>query len=724
MKFIQPKFSRRDFLKGSAALPAAASLPASVAFSTAAPAASAETPYVTDFVQIKADGRVVVVAKHLEAGQGPATGLATLVADEMDADWARVEVIFAPSDSSRYANLFFGSQGTGGSTAIANSFAQYRKAGAIARARLVAAAAQAWKTTPESIRVKNGELIFGDRRAGFGEMSAAAADMPPPLEAALKSPADFSHIGAENRSRKDIAGKLDGSARFALDVAPDNALFVVVARPPKFGAKLRSFDDSSAAQIAGYVGARAISAGVAVYGETLWAAISARRAISAQWDFSSAETRSSAQMLADYQTALDAPGVVATNTGDADVALAGAAQTVSASFSFPFLAHAPMEPLNCVIAREGDRVTLWDGCQTPGVVQSVLAAIFQLPTENISIVSLYAGGTFGRRATTGADYQSEAALALTASPQPSRPHKLVWTREDDIRGGYYRPMYAHRARAGLDADGNIVGWRHELAGKSLLIGTSFEPFAVKDGLDSSSVGGVADLAYRVPNLYVDVRNMQESPIPVLWWRSVEHTHTAFASEVMMDALAEAAGEDAVAFRLRHLGDKPRHAGVLRAVAELADWAGGAAAGRYRGVAVHESFSSYVAEIAEISLRGDAVKVEKIFCAVDCGVAVNPDIVRAQMESGIGYGLGAAMRNQITLADGGEVEQNNFPTYEPLRMKDMPAVETVIVASPQAPTGVGEPGTPPIAPALANAIYAATGKRITHLPFTAHGVQFA
>ncbi|MGI9305866.1 MAG: molybdopterin cofactor-binding domain-containing protein [Gammaproteobacteria bacterium] len=712
------RMNRRAFLKGAAAAPVAVAPPALSATSetkTAAPA--------SDFVRIASDGRITVIVKHVEAGQGPATGLATLVAEEMNADWALVDIVFAPADNARYANLFFGVQGTGGSTAAANSFAQYRKAGAAALSRLRAAAAKQWNTAPDNIRAENGMLLFGEKRAGYGEMASAAELLPPPAaEPALKKPADFVHIGKENRPRKDLAGKINGKAKYAMDIRPDNLLYAVVARAPKFGGVLKSFDDSAARAVAGFAGAAQIPTGVAIYGETIWAAIKARRALKTEWDFSRAETRSSAQMLAEYQAALDAPGISARKDGDAETALAGAHKTVSADFSFPFLAHAPMEPLNCVIQLQDGAATLWDGCQMPGLVQGAVAAVLELPPEKVNIISMLAGGTFGRRATPVNDYQTEAAHALKKSPAPRRPLKVLWTREDDIQGGFYRPMFAHRVKAGLDKNGNITAWRQNIAGKSILTGTPFEEWAVKDGVDNSSVEGAANLPYSAANIDVDVRNM-ETPVPVLWWRSVGHTHTAFAAETMMDMLAEAAGEDAVAFRLRHLRGHPRHAGVLRAAAKAAKWGEPAPSGRFRGVAVHESFNSYTAQVAEISLKNGAVKVEKITCAVDCGLAINPDIIRAQMEGGIGYGLGAAMRNQITLEEGGEARETNFPNYEPMRMKDMPEIETVIVASAEAPTGVGEPGVPPAAPALAAAIYAATGKRVTHLPFAAHGVRF-
>ena len=721
--------SRRAFLKSGAALAAAPVLAVGMDAAGNFSAAAATGELASDFVVVSPNNRVAVVVKHFEAGQGPATGLATLVAEELNADWEQVDAVFAPSDNARYANLLFGVQGTGGSTAMANSYMQYRKAGAVALARLKAAAAQEWQTESENIRAEGGELSFGDKRATFGEMSAVAAalpDSPEFVEPDLKSPKDFALIGRDNLPRKDLIGKTDGSAVFAMDFRPENVLYATVARSPKFGGVLKSFDDSDSRKVNGFAGAKQIPSGVAVYGETIWASLKARKALKTEWDFSKAETRASAEIMRSYWDALDQPGPVVAEKGDAEAALRSpGAKRVAAEFEFPFLAHAPMEPMNCVIHKRDGKATLWDGCQFPGAAHGHIARILELPPEKVEIVTLLAGGTFGRRANPTNDYQAEAAHALAVSPEPSRPLKLMWTREDDIRGGYYRPMFAHRAEAAVDADGAIVAWRHGVSGKSILIGTPFESFAVKDGVDATPAEGVSNLKYAAPNLRVELRNAQDSAVPVLWWRSVEHTHTAFAKEVVADMLAEAAGADPLEFRLRHLRGHPRHSGVLRAVGELSGWDGGAPAGRFRGLAVHESFGSFVAEVAEVSLTSaGAVKLERMYCAVDCGVAVNPDIIRAQMEGGIGYGLGAAMRNQITMREGGEVEQTNFPNYEPLRIGDMPEVEVAIVKSEESPSGVGEPGTPPAAPALANAIYAATGKRVNKLPFSANGVRFA
>jgi isoquinoline 1-oxidoreductase subunit beta len=380
---------------------------------------------------------------------------------------------------------------------------------------------------------------------------------------------------------------------------------------------------------------------------------------------------------------------------------------------FPYLAHAPMEPLNAAIRFDGKKAELWSGSQLQTVDQMVAGQVLGIAPDSVKINTLYAGGSFGRRAIADSHYIAEVAAIAKAWRKPD-PIKLVWSREDDIKGGYYRPLYVHRVKAGLDAEGNLVGWHHRIVGQSILTGTPFESFAVKDGIDGTSVEGVADMPYAIPNLRVE-SHMTKVGVPVLWWRSVGHTHTAYAVETMLDLLAAKAGKDPVEFRLALLKDHPRHAGVLKLAAEKALWTSPLPKGRFRGVAVHESFHSFVAQVAEIGLgdNGEA-KVERIVCAVDCGIVVNPDQVRAQMEGGIGYGLGAAMRDAITLTKG-EVDQANFDTYEPIRMSDMPRIEVHLVDSREPPTGVGEPGVPPVAAAVANAIHAATGKHLNELP---------
>jgi isoquinoline 1-oxidoreductase beta subunit len=399
-------------------------------------------------------------------------------------------------------------------------------------------------------------------------------------------------------------------------------------------------------------------------------------------------------------------------------------QIVEGEFVFPLLAHAPMEPLNCVIEATEKGVRIHDGCQFPTIVQAAAAKMLKLEPANVEVRTVYAGGSFGRRATPVADYQSEAIMAFDLMGRKT-PIKLVWTREDDLRGGYYRPMAVHRARVGVK-EGKVVAWDHRVAAKPILLNTSFVNEEVKkSGIDPTTVEGINDTHYAIPGMSVGV-SAAETPMPILWWRSVGHTHTAFAMESMMDMAAKAAGADPVAFRLSLLEGDDKHrqrlAGVLKLAAKTAGW-GKPQPGRFQGVAVHRSFNTYVAEVVEVSLKDGAVKVEKVICAVDCGVAVNPDVIRAQMEGGIGFGLGAVMRNEITLTKGA-VDQANFPDYEPLRITDMPVVEVHIVPSAEPPTGVGEPGVPPVGPALANAIHAATGQRVLRLPMTKSGVKFA
>ena len=722
--------TRRDFLRGSAAIGAALVVGFDANGALAADSAPVSAN-LNPFVRVTAEGKVIVIAKHFEMGQGTTTGLATLVAEEIEAPWDVVEVEWAPADNAVYANLLFGSQGTGGSTAIANSYLQYREAGATAKTLLRRAAAQVWGVDVENVLAENGGVrdFGGSRYASYGDLAPIAAELTlePDYKPQLKEPNAFKLIGDPNLPRKDSAAKTNGSAIFALDVKIPDMVTAVIARPPRFGGKVASFDAAEARNVKGVIDVRETPRGVAVYATSTWPAIKGRDALSIEWDFSEAENRSTDEIFAEHEAALNAPGFTARADGDAAAALADAATTVEASFAFPMLAHSPLEPLNCVVAVETEghkpvAATVWDGCQFPGLTQPTVAGILEIPPEKVTINTVYAGGSFGRRATPTADYQAEATMAALALGD-GRPVKLVWTREDDTHGGYYRPMYAEKITAGLDADGKPIAWSHNLAGKSILIGTFFEQFLVKDEVDSTSVEGANDLPYAIENLAVDIRNM-ETPIPVLWWRAVGHTHTAYSTEVAIDMLAEAAGADPVDFRMQLLGDHPRHAGVLKLAAEKSGWGESLGAGRGRGVAVHKSFNSYVAIVAEVSTDEDGVvKIERVVCAVDCGQPINPDVIKAQMEGGIGYGLGAIMRNKITLTDG-EVDQSNYWDYEPLRLTDMPKIEVHIVSSTEAPTGVGEPGTPPAGPALANAIFAATGKRITTLPMTDAGVEFA
>jgi isoquinoline 1-oxidoreductase beta subunit len=710
--------SRRAFLKGSAVVSGALIIATYLPFAGKAQAATPNDPPAPNaFVKIDGDSSVTVIIKHLDKGQGVTTGLATIVAEELDADWSQIKTAFAPADASRYNNLLFGPvQGTGGSTSTANSWTQLRRAGAAARAMLVAAAAKQWNVPAGEITVKQGVIAHASGKTGhFGDFAAQAATLPVPSDVKLKDPKDFTLIGARI-PRLDSVIKTTGKAIYSLDMRRPGMKTAALMHPPRFGGTVKSVNDAETRKIAGVVDVVTIPQGVAVIAENTWAALQGRDALKVEWDDSKAEKRSSAEMLTAYKALAAKPGAKAFAIGDTSAALGKAAKVVEAEFEFPYLAHAPMEPLNGVIELKADGTCeVWAGAQLQTIEQATVAAVLGLKPEQVTLNTIWAGGSFGRRATPNADYFGEMA-AIAKATGGKYPVHLVYSREDDIRGGRYRPMFYHKVQAALDDKGNLTAWQHRLVGQSFMFGSAFEAFAVKDGVDMTAVEGAADLPYAIPNVLVDWQRT-DSPVTTLWWRSVGHTHTAQAVEVMMDDLAHAAGQDPLAYRLALLKDHPRHQGVLQLAADKAGWSQAALpTGRGRGIAVHESFGSYVAMIAEVTVGKDgSVKVDRVVAAVDCGIAVNPDVIVAQVEGGVGYALGAALRNKITLTEG-VVDQANFDTYEPLRMSDMPKVEVYIVPSGEAPTGIGEPGVPPVAPAVSNAIFAATGKRLRSLPF--------
>lgn len=667
------------------------------------------------FVRIGTDNRVTVIIKHLEMGQGTYTGLATLVAEELDATWSQIDVEGAPADASLYNNLLWGkAQGTGGSTAIANSYEQMRKAGAAARAMLVAAAARKWNVGTSDITVQDGVLRHpaGGHQASFGELAELAAQEVVPEDVFLKEPEDFRLIGTRV-PRKDSRAKTNGTAMFTQDVKLPGMLTALVAHPPRFGATVKSFDAGKAKSIAGVDTVVEIPTGVAVLGRDFWSSKRGRDALQIEWDESSAFRLGSDDLLAQYNALSDKPGSVARNDGDVPGALQSATKTLQATNEFPFLAHAALEPMNCVMQRRKDGVEIWNGEQFQTGDQAAVARVFGIAPEQVKINMLYAGGSFGRRANPQSDYLVETANIVKAI-NGKAPVKLVWTRADDMRAGYYRPMYVHKLEAGLDADGNPVAWQHRIVGQSIIAGTAFEDGLVKDGIDVTSVEGAASMPYAIPNVAVELHTTK-LPVPVQWWRSVGSSHTAFAVETFIDQLALAAQRDPLEFRRTLLTDHPRHLGVMELAASKAGWGTAPGAGRGRGIAVHESFNTFVAQVAEVTVRADKTfTVDRVVIAVDCGVAVNPDIVRAQMEGGMGFGLAAALSSEITL-DEGRVVQSNFHDYSVLRINQMPEVEVFIVKSVLPPSGVGEPATPVIAPAVANALAAATGQRFHRLP---------
>ena len=711
--------SRRTFLKLS--LGTGAGLLVGVRLPEARAAVADAAGGFNPFVRVTADDAVTVIVKHLDKGQGSATGLATLVADELGAAPGQVSTEFAPSDPETYKNLAFGIQGTGGSTAIANAFEQYRRAGAAARVMLAAAAAEAWGVPAGEVTVSDGRIRHegAGKDAPLGEFAETAAKREVPQEPRLRSPAEWRYIG-KSFPRVDVPAKSEGAAGlYGMDVQLADMVVAVLAKPPKWGAKVGRVDAEKAKAVPGVIDVLTVPQGVAVIARSTWPALEGRKALAVEWDDSGAETRSSAELYEEYRRLADTEGTVAASHGDAEAALAGAEHVVEATYEFPYLAHAPMEPIDVTVRFDGESAEFWTGSQLQTVDHQTAAAVLGIPMEKVRINTLWAGGSFGRRAIGDSHYVAEAAAIARAWGQ-DRPIKLVYSREDDVQGGYYRPLYVHKVRAGVDADGRLLGWHHRIVGQSILTGTPFEQYMVKDGVDETTVEGIHDMPYRSEGFRVEVHNT-EVGVPVLWWRSVGHTHTAYVVETVIDELAEKAGRDPVEYRLGLLGDDPRRAGVLRLAAEKIGWGQPPPEGIHRGVAVHRSFSSYVAEIAEVRMRDDGkVKVERVVCAVDVGVPVNPDNIRAQVEGALGYGLGAILRNEVTLTDG-TVDQANFDSYLPLRIQDMPAVEVHIVESTEAPTGIGEPGTPPIGPAVANAIAKATGQRVRTLPLSKHGL---
>jgi isoquinoline 1-oxidoreductase subunit beta len=711
----KPEATRRTFLKISsgagAGLVLGLAAPVNMRAASAAGAAADLAP--NPFLRVAPDNTVTVIIKHLDKGQGAATGLSTLVAEELDADWAQIRTEFAPADPVKYANSAFGVQGVGGSTGLSNSYEQYRLAGATAKAMIVAAAARMWGVKAGEIKVSKGVVTnAAGKSATFGELSVKAAAESVPAKPALKDPKDFVYIG-KAFPRVDSKDKSTGVTKFTIDYHFDGMLTAVIARPPVFGATVKSIDASAAEKINGVVKVLQVPQGVAVLANNTWAAIKGREALKVTWDDSKAEKRGSAEIIAAYKAKLDKDGTVARAGGNIEDGFKSATKVVEADFEFPYLAHAPMEPLDCVIRYDGSSAEIWTGSQMQTVDHAVACATLGLKPEAIQLHTVWAGGSFGRRAIADSHFVREACDIAKAYGKLV-PIKVQWTREDDIKGGFYRPVYVHRVKAGLDKDGNVVAWLHRIVGQSIMAGTPFESMSVKDGIDATSVEGASTLPYAIPNIRVDLHT-EKVGVPVLWWRSVGSTHTAHATEHMIDILAKEAGKDPVAFRLAMLKDHPRHAGVLKLAAEKAGWGTPPPAGTFRGVAVHESFKSYVAQVADVKVNDDGtIKVERVVCAIDCGIAVNPDVIAAQMEGGIGYGLGAALKGAITLKDGA-VEQSNFDGYDVLRISEMPKVEVYIVPSAEAPSGVGEPGTPVVLPAVANAVFSGTGVRTTVLP---------
>jgi isoquinoline 1-oxidoreductase beta subunit len=628
-----------------------------------------------------------------------------------------------------YGNLLLDPTGnlqvTGGSTSVANSWEQLRRAGATARTMLVSAAAKRWNVPASEITVIEGVVSHrSGTKATFGELASAAGKLPVPLDVKLKNVADFKIIGRENLPRLDSRAKSSGKQQFAIDVMLPGMMTAMVMRPPRFGGRVKSFEAAAARAVPGVVDVVQIPRGVAVVAHDTWSAKKGRDALQVVWDERNAETRGTAQLMAEFKrlAKLDDAATV-TKHGDVAAALKVAAKVIDAEFEMPYLAHAPMEPLTAVCRLTADRCEIWAGAQAQTFDQMNAAMVTGLKPPQVLINTLAAGGTFGRRANFDSDYISEVA-SIAKATGGKYPVRLIWTREDDLTGGLYRPMNYHHVTAGVSGEGKLIAYQQRVVGQSLIAGTRFAAW-MKDGVDPLAVEGNAPEHYDIPNVDITWIN-PKAGVPVLSWRSVGHSHMSFSKETIVDELAQAAGKDPIEFRLAMLQKQPRHAAVLKLAAAKAGWYTPFATegGRGRGVAIQESFGTVVAQIAEVTVKGDEIRVDRVVCAVHCGIAVTPDVVRAQMQGGIGFGLAAALHGAITLTDG-HVDQTNFHQYPVLRLNEMPRIiEVHIVPSTDAPTGVGETGVPPIAPAVANAVRHATGIRLRKLPFDLAAARIA
>ena len=710
------KTTRRGFLKAGAlagtglVIGFMVPLAARKAFAQQAAAAAPFAPNA--FLRIASDDSITVLLAHSEMGQGIWTALPMLIAEELDADWSKVKVEHAPA-AAVYASPAMGIQMTGGSTSTWSEFDRYRQAGAMARSLLVQAAAARFNVPVAQIRTEKGEVIAGNQRVRYGDLADDAGKLtaPDPKTLTLKDPKTWTIIGKPTR-RLDTPEKITGRAQFGMDVQFEGLKTALVARAPVFGGSVKSFDAAAAKAIAGVTDVVQVPSGVAVIADHYWAAKLGRDALTVDWDLGPNAALDSQALRAEFTRLAGTPGAIAAQAGDAAAAMAKAVKTVEAEYAVPYLAHAAMEPLNCTVKISDDKCEIWTGTQFQTSDQQVAAQITGFKPEQVSIHTTFLGGGFGRRATPTSDFVAEAVHVAKAAKQPV---KTVWTREDDMRGGYYRPAYVQKAKIGLDADGMPMAWQQVMVGQSVTSGSSFEAYMVKNGVDATSVEGVADSPYvkGTPAHRVDLHS-PKTGIPVLWWRSVGHSYNGFIMESLVDELAHAAGKDPLEYRRTLLKDHPRHLAALNLAAEKFGWDKPLAKGRGKGIAVHESFGSFVAEAAEVSVDGDTIKVHRVVCAIDCGPVVNPLTVAAQMESGISFGLGAALHSRLSFKDG-QVQESNFHDYQVLRLDEMPAVEVFIVPSTEKMGGVGEPGTPPIAPAVASAVLSLTGTRLRSLP---------
>jgi len=715
---------RRSFLKlgalGSLGGFALGAFPlATLAQDAAKPAGLKPTQQPSAFVHIAADGTTTVTINRLDFGQGVQTALPMILAEELDADWSKVRSVHG-NNHPAYVDPVFGMHITGGSGSIAHSYSQYRELGARTRAMLVAAAAARWRADPAALRTHNGVVIGpGGQQLGYGELAEAAMALPVPDSVTLKNPEQFRLIG-QATGRLDARAKASGQQAYGIDVRLPGMLTAVLAHPPVFGARLKTVDDRAAKAVKGVRAVLRVPVdrggeGVAVIADGYWAAKQGRDALQLVWDSSAVEKVDSARQLAQYRALATTPGP---RKYDADVSgLAGAAHRIDAEFVFPYLAHAPMEPLNCTVQVNGQQAELWLGSQMPGLDGLAASKVLGLPPQNVKVNVQMAGGGFGRRAIPSSDYVVEACTIAKAALAAgiSAPIRTLWSREDDIKGGYYRPMHLHTAKIGFDAQGRITAWDHTIVGQSIMAGTAFEAMMVKDGIDGTATEGMRE-PYAIP-MRLTVHHPKAN-VPVLWWRSVGSTHTAFVMETLVDEIARTTRQDPVAYRLQLMGnDHPRHKAALQLAVDKSGYGKQPlAAGRAWGVAVHESFNSVVAYVVEASLQGGKPVLHRVTAGVHCNLVINPRSLEAQVQGGALMGLSMCLPGAAVTLKDGVVEQSNFGDYVVPRIGDMPQIAVHSVPSADAPTGMGEPGLPPLAPAFANAIAALTGKPLRELPF--------
>ena len=705
--------SRRRLLQVGAAAGGGLMLSLSLPFpSHRAEAAVADEFAPNAFIRIGSDGRIILIMPYVEMGQGTYTSIPMLIAEELDVNLKQVQLEHAPPNEKLYANPLLGVQATGGSDALRGAWKPLREAGATARIMLVAAAAKRWDVDPKSCRAQDGEVahVPTGRRLKYGELAAEAAKMPVPAGVTLKAPEDFKLIGTPAK-RLDAPAKVNGTAVFGIDVHPPGVKVATLVQSPVFGGRVKNLDDTAAKAVKGVRQIVRLDDAISVVADHMGAAKKGLAALNIEWDDGPHAKLTTADVARELEQATLGSGAVAQNIGDADKALASVTTKIEAIYQAPFLAHATMEPMNCTVHFRKDACEIWIGSQAVARVQAMAAKAAGLPPEKVIVHNHLIGGGFGRRLEADG-----AVRAVEIAKHVDGPVKVVWTREEDIQHGMYRPYWFDRLSAGLDEQGRPVVWKNRFAGSSVI--ARWLPPGFKDGLDPDSTEGAIDLVYDLPNFRVEYVRLEPPGIPTAFWRSVGPSHNVFVTESFIDEMAAAAKQDAVAYRRALLDKSPRAKAVLDLAAEKAGWGQALPKGSGRGVSLQFVFGSYLAQVAEVEVSKEGtVRVRRVVCAVDCGTVVNPDTVQAQIQSGIIFGATAALYGEITLKNG-RVEQTNFDTYQMLRMNQAPAIEVHIVKSAEPPGGLGESGTSAIVPAIANAIFAATGKRLRKMPVDA------